>query len=674
MRLMNLCTDWSRDWQFSKDQKSWEVIDAPHTCNTVDGMSEQLFRGVTCYQKKLILSPSQRQKSFALLFHAVGQKSEIQVNDTTVMTYEGGYTPFVVPLTNLQCPGENLIKVFCNNEPNADLIPMSADFNFNNGLHEKVFLYELDKLYFDIYRYGYDRFHVIPQLVTNQKADIVLQSMITNLGEKSTYCQIHYTFRAAGKEVLSGTQELIASPGGNTYEESITLYKPRLWNGLIDPFLYTVELELIQEGQLIDTAQTRIGLRYFGMDYEKGFLLNGQPYSLRGVAMHQDAPNVMSAMKERDFDRDYEMIQELGCTFLRLAHYTHDAYAFRKCDELGLIVQTEIPWVNHLGPKASQKYHDCIQNNLQSMITNYYNHSSIIFWGICNELNGSHWKTGEDPQGGFSSELAIEWVNEFYDYAKTLDATRYIGFTSHDDTFIGSQTADWHADFIASNQYKGWYGGTFPEFGAKMDQYRQEDAAQFWCVGEYGAGNNPWKHSSNPMATTEIATGGQRHDEEFANLFHESYLAQIKERPWLIYTSVWILFDFAVASRFEGETPYQNDKGMVTRDRQTKKDIYYLYQAAWSKKPVVYITGKRFDKRQEEMTSIKVYSNATKLSLYQNDKLLQTLEKSDVADVVWNFENITLAKEGSEFKVIGTFKDGVQMTDRIVINKKSIGN
>ena len=664
-KCINRCIDWSDDWMFTKNRKTWESISLPHTCNMADGMSEKLFRGITCYQKGLAFSEQNNNKKFSLLFRAAGQKSRVYVNDTLVMNYEGGYTPFVVPLENLIFPGYNVIKVLCNNRPDPALIPMSADFNFNNGLHEKVYLYEVDQLFFDIQDYGHDRFHVQTKQISEKEALITLKSNIQNASSQSVSCVVHYAVYENKTIVAEGIHDLNTTSGSNAFEKDLTIINPHLWQGLDDPFLYTVELKLYENDTLIDCISTKIGLRYFAMDHKEGFFLNGKPYPLRGVAMHQDAPEVMSAMRPEDFDRDYDIIKDLGCTFLRLAHYPHDDYAYRKCDELGLIVQTEIPWVNHIGPNAGSKYYNCIKTNLHSMIINYYNHSSIIFWGICNELNGSHWKEGKDPQGGFSSELGIKWVNEFYDYAKTLDDSRYIGFTSHDDTFIGSKTTDWKADFIASNQYKGWYGGEFPQFGAKMDQYSKENPTQFWAVGEYGAGNNPFQHSLEPMRTTQTGTGGTRHDEEFANLFHESYLEQIQARPWLIYTSVWILFDFAVASRYEGETPYQNDKGLVTRDRQIKKDAYYLYQAAWSKEPIVHITGKRFSYQGMKTATIKVYSNAETLQLYQNNTLLATLNSPDTAGVVWNFDEIPL--KNTDLRVIGKFTNRQLLEDTLFI-------
>lgn len=645
--------DFCEGWAFSKDQSSWETVNIPHTCNVSDGMSGSMYRGKAYYRKDLFVSREDAAIDFVLVFCAAGQSSEIYVNGRFCDAYPGGYTPNIVDISPYLSQGSNEILIVCDNSPSEDVIPVSGDFNLNNGLHEKVYLCRVGRVSFDPQAYGMDRMHVTQNNISEQAAAFTVETAVNNRSGCSVQAAVTFTVCDTEGATVAEETVLAEIPAHTlqvvSYDGQIA--NPHLWDGIEDPYRYVVKAELAAPDK-VDEQSVRIGFRYFSINAQQGFLLNGRPYPLRGVALHQDYPGAMSAMTQEQFHADYADIAELGCNFVRLAHYPHDAYAFEQCDALGLVVQTEIPWVNHLGPDASEAYHNSIEQNLRSMIRNYYNHPSIVFWGLSNELNCTHWNSGGIPQGGFSSEMAVAWNNEFYALAKMLDPTRYVGFTAYGPTFDGSDPDDWQADFIASNEYKGWYGGTFNQFGTQMDAYRT-GTQKFWAVGEYGAGNNPNTHSDNPMETTETGSGGARHDEEYANLFHEAYLAQIQERPWLVYTAAWLLYDFAVSNRNEGGTPFLNDKGLITRDRQTKKDIYYLYQAAWSDQPVCYITSRRFRLRETATIKIKVYSNCEQLTLSRDGEPVQTLYAPVKCGCVWEFDPVAFVNASEVYTVTG---------------------
>ncbi len=656
--------NFNRDWLFSKDNKNFIKVSLPHTCNVLDGVSDNMFRGITYYTKDVSVNKEDLFKKSYLYFSKAGQQSRVLINYKLVKKYYGGYTPFSFEISKYLKEGKNKITVICDNSFNPDLIPLSADFNFNNGLYGNVYLFKFSDAYFSPIDYPLERFIVSLDNVNHDKASLRIKTAILNLEESQEYQLIIELF---DNKKLVKTKKIVLNKN-KKINAKLNVNNPHLWNGLDDPFLYSIKLTLKKGDQVIDEAKGNVGLRFFSLDHEKGFFLNGKSYPLRGVAMHQDTYQKMTAMTKEDFVSDYKVINELGCNFVRLAHYPHDEEAYKLCDKLGLVVQTEIPWVNHSGPKASKKYHDAIKSALKDMLKSNYNHPSIIFYGICNELSCSHLKVA-DPQEGYSSALGIKWVKEFYEYAKKIDSTRYIGFTAHDPTFKDNKTSDWTSDFIALNQYKGWYSGKIEDFGKCLDNYHLNDAKHYFAVGEYGVGNNPFHHSEEPFLTTNVGTGGRIHDEEFANIFHERYLQQIINRPYFIYTAIWILFDFAVASRLEGENPFHNDKGLVTRDRKLRKDVFYLYQATWSKKDVLHITSKRFTVRLKDQINIKVYSNACRLELFENDKLLEVLDSPTDINVVFEFKDIKVTKSRQEFKVVGYFKHNKVKTDTYIINE-----
>ncbi len=650
------------DWNFTKDGAVSQVT-LPHTCNAADGKSDSMFRGSATYSRTIELSEQQAANKVFLRFNKAGQKATVTVNSHTFDTHYGGYTPFVYDISDYVTAGANSVSVVCDNSLDWDLIPISADFNFNNGLYDMAYLIECGPLYFDPVRFGQDRMHLTQSNVSESGADLKIEAGVISSVQGGQNVTVSYNVKdMSGNSVANGNDELSVS-GSTVYTKNVTIPSPTLWDGENNPYLYTVELSLSGGGITSDNISAKVGFRYFSFDAEQGFMLNGKSYPLRGFAMHQDYENAGSAATRELIDSDFAIVKESGANMLRLAHYPHNDYAYSKCDELGIIVQTEIPWINHCGENAGSAYFEHIKQNMQEMIVNFYNHPSIVFFGMSNELNGNHLKGISDAQGAYSYSKAAAWTRELYDFSKSLTQQHLIGMVMHEQTldYNHSKLAEWsYLDWIGMNIYKGWYGGSFSEFGAALDDYKKYYPNL--CVTEYGAGANPSSHSTAPMLTTVTGTGGERHDEEYQNLYHESYLDQIHERPSIGFTSVWSLFDFAVASRNEGGMPYLNDKGLVTRDRQTRKDAFYLYKAYMSEEPTVYITSRRYTTRDNSNIGIKVYSNCESLSLYQNGELKQTMTApSSVSGVVWKFDDLTINGSDS-FKVVGT-KNGNSYTD-----------
>ena len=646
-------------WQFSRDGAVWEEVSVPHSCNGEDGRSPRYYRGQTHYRRTIVTG---RRCSPYLLFEGAAQAAKVYVNGNLACTHKGGYTAFTVPLKGLVKPGRNEIEVVCDNTMDVEMIPVHSDFNKNNGLHNPVSLLEYRGVYLSPEAYGPYRFHLTQTEVSAEKASAHVEALLVNDGKADRTVKTCLTLKdAGGKSVWQQRRSVTVPAGGSLpYRADISLDNPHLWNGTRDPYLYTAELSVGK-----DAASAELGFRFWRMDRDGGFFLNGEPYPLRGVSMHQDTEGKASALSQEDFERDYAFVRELGCNFLRLAHYPHNDYAFRLCDRMGIVVQTEIPWVNICGERATRAYFDNIHTQMREMITNLYNHPSIIFWGMWNELDS--WGNKDEFQGPLDARLAVDETERLYDYAKSLDPTRAVGLTD-DSVFARDHYTSLKADFYSENRYHGWYYEYGDFSGLSRSMQWIHDNMGVTNLSEYGVGINPFCHTWKEEDIRRYADD-MRHPEEYANRAHESEVQQICSMPWLNFTSLWILFDFPVADRKEGfldsddgvnytETParlYTNDKGLVTRDRKTRKDVFYLYKAWWNKDAeTVYIAGRRLRKRPAgSVFTLTAYSNAASLTLLRNGVEAGTMQGSgDPSGVIWKFEGLQMGPEETTFELV----------------------
>ena len=637
-------------WEFSKDGTTWESVTIPHSYNAVDGRSPKYYRGPATYRCTLDIKDPSRPAY--LLLEGAAQAATVKVNGEELCTHKGGYTAFSVDLSGWLVKGGNLLEVICDNSEDMEMISVSSDFNKNGGLHNPAWLYIPDsEVFFDPAAYGPYRLHVTQRQVSEAQATAVVEAEIHGRSD------VKLTLKdASGKTVLEQVQKAVSG----AYRQEITLEKPHLWNGTEDPYLYTVELTAGD-----DRAVTEVGFRYYSLDREKGFFLNGRPYPLRGVSMHQDLDGKATALSFEDYDRDYETVRELGCNFLRLAHYPHNDYAFRLCDRMGIIVQTEIPWVNICGERATEAYFENIHSQMAEMIRNLYNHPSIVFWGMWNELDS--WGNRENFQGGLDARRVVDETARLYAYAKTLDPTRYVGLTD-DSVFARDFYTELQADYYSENRYFGWYytHGDFSGLTGSMTWIRDNMGPA--NLSEYGVGINPFCHTWKEEDIRRYPSD-DKHMEEYGNLSHESHAQQIARMPWLGFTSLWILFDFPVADRHEGfldsedgvsftenlDRMYMNDKGLITRNRATKKDVFYLYKAWWNhREETVYIAGRRLTSRPAgEPFTLTVYSNAPSLKVLKDGEEVASLASSgEDTGVIWKFPGLTVDQDGSTFTVV----------------------
>lgn len=630
-------------WSFSIDGESWENVEIPHTYNNIDGQSKSYYRGTAHYKTTLPAASAQTPRY--LIFEGVGQGCHVILEGDTLRFHSGGYTPFYVDITGKE--GREL-EVFCDNFLDLDRIPLTSDFNKNGGLHYPVWLLECPAVHFSPETYGYYRMHVSQKEVSDEKVCGEAKTQIRNYSAQDQEVTVRWSLKdAEGVEVLAHN-ETVTLAGGAAQDVvwDYVLENPHLWNGLEDPYLYTLT---VSAGE--DCAETEIGFRYFSIDREKGFFLNGKSYPLRGVCLHQDKYGIASAFSKADFDKDYAIIKELGCNFLRLAHYPHNDYAFRLCDRMGIVVQTEIPWVNNCGTEITEAYVQNIYDQMDEMVRSLYNHPSIVFWGMWNELDSwSHRRY--KVQGVLDPRRVVDETARLYDYTKALDPYRLVGLT--DDSVFGKDFyTELKADYYSENRYHGWYysGTNFEALTEDMEWIR--DNMGVANLSEYGLGINPYCHTWRTDCLKRDKTDSL-HFEEYGNLFHESYAAQIARAPYMAFTSIWVLFDFAVGEREEGimdsdngvvftlneGRKYLNNKGLITRERETFKDVFYLYKAWWNhNEETVYLTSRRLKYRPAgEPFTLTVYSNAPSLEVFCNGELIAAAsETGEDTGVVWKF-------------------------------------
>lgn len=606
--------------------RNGSAVTLPNSVNAIDGHSSNYSKGTFDYVTSVNLR--QAEPTYLWFQHA-DQSADIYVNDTKVETHWGGYNAFFTDISNYVHKGTNNIKVeLCNTTRNA-LAPASGDFNFNATLG-KVKLFTSP--YVPSMNYGYDGFH-ITSTVSTASATVNVATTIPSGATvvctiSGTNCNYTATSASTGSEMIFTT----------------TITNPHLWNGTLDPYLYNVKVEIYHDNELYHRYERPYGLRFYeyvinetvsGSPYT-GFLLNGEPYLLRGCCMHDDIAGKANALNDADYTQQFNLITDLGLNFLRLAHYPHPKEVYDWCDMLGIVVETEVPCVNKLESTMPSDYWTHLVGQYNDMVNQHYNHPCIIFWGLSNEAKVDDASFAKTKIEAYTSQI------------KALDSERLVGLVGHALTnplsYFGNPT---NIDWIGSNLYEGWYQNTTSNNPTtRLNTCISNtitSAGKAYAFSEYGCGGTQHCHSENPSSTTNKGSGGARHDIEYQMWLHEGHIAAIKNKPELIFSSQWVLFDFAVASRNEGytvcldgenaviddELRRLNDKGLVERDHVTKKDTYYLYKAWWNTTDkFVHVCGKDYTKTSDRV--IKCYTNdGDTLTLYVNGVSTETVAVTD---------------------------------------------
>ena len=623
----------NQDWKFIQQDAGlpeslpadWQTVQLPHSWNAIDGQdgNGSYDRGKYWYAKTFETpkQPLPGGKVFVEIL-AAGQQATVYVNGTEVTYHEGGYSTFRADITSLcKEEGENLLVVACSNEYKDSVYPQSADFTFYGGLYRGVNLISVPEAHFDLEYYGGPGIQVTPKPCDCGGATFEIVTYVKNTDENFTV--LYSVLDAEGKEVASGCR-----PADST---GITLYVPDAKKWDIDsPYLYTVKAALQRRNETYDEISTRAGVRSFSCDPQKGFIINGKETPLRGVSRHQDMLYKGNALTKEDHYRDAELIKELGANTIRLAHYQHNQYFYDACDELGFIVWAEIPFISVFN-KDPEAHQNCI-SQLKELIIQNYNHPSICFWGISNEI----------LIGGISEKL-VENHKELNALAKELDPTRLTTIAHVSMTPVESQMHH-ITDVESYNHYFGWYGGKMEDNGPWLDNFHKVHPDICLGLSEYGCEGIITYHGPNPAC--------KDYSEEYQALYHEHMAKVLDERPWIWSSHVWNMFDFGCAARNEGGVAGRNNKGLMTIDRKTKKDSYYIYKAYWNKEPMVHLCGKRYAQRAGETTQIRVYSNLPTVTLYLNGEKVgeQTAEKVFVFEVALADGFNTIVAEAGDLK------------------------
>lgn len=572
--------------------QDWEAVTLPHTWNNLDGQDggSDYYRGPCWYCRALSIPVPADGGRIYLEFQGANSICEIYVNGQKAARHEGGFSTFRADITPyLKADGDNLLAVMTDNGSNDTVYPQMADFTFFGGLYRKVSLITVPESHFDLDYYGAPGLRVTP-LLKDGAADIALEAYLTNARDGQT---LLFEIYDSGDDCIARTQADI-----HQGTASIRLENPHLWNGVEDPYLYKACAKLLEGGTELDAVCARFGVRTFEVRPDTGFSLNGRPYPLHGVSRHQDRLDKGWAIGEKEHEEDMKLIQEVGANTIRLAHYQHDAYFYDLCDEAGMVVWAEIPFISMFlnTPEARE-------NTLQQMrelVVQNYNHPSICFWGISNEIS----------IGGESEEL-LSNLHALNDLVHELDQTRLT--TMANLSMVENDSPLNHiTDVISYNHYFGWYLGKVEDNAPWLDTFHADNPEICLGISEYGCEGITTLHSASPKV--------RDYSEEYQACYHEKMLETFAQRSYLWSTHVWNMFDFASDMRDEGGVQGRNNKGLVTFDRQTRKDSFYIYKAYWTKAPFVHICSRRFKERAEETVQVKVYSNCEQVSLKVNGK------------------------------------------------------
>lgn len=588
--IISLNENWTLS--FPKGDHATEQVNLPHTWNAVDGNDGNgSYLRTTGVYTRTFTAPKQPREGGRTYVEvlAAALNSTVKVNGQVATTHEGGFSIFRADVTDLCHEGENELTIEVSNEDTPSMYPSSADFTFYGGLYRGVNLISVPNAHFDLDYYGGPGMMVTPVPTEDGGANFTIKSFVTNPADDLT---VMYSIEDCfGREVASAVR--------GSADTEVTIYVPdaQLWS-MDEPNLYTVVATLQRNNEEVDEIAANVGVRSFKVTPDEGFSINGVPTPLRGVSRHQDRAFEGNALTAEEHYDDAMLIKELGANTIRLAHYQHSQDFYDACDEIGFAVWAEIPFISVF--KKGEGAHKHVMEEMKELIIQNYNHPSIMFWGISNEI----------LIGGISQEL-VDTHHDLEKLCKELDPTR-LTTIAHVSTTPVNGPMHHITDLESYNHYFGWYGGKMEQNGPWLDQFHAEHPDICIGISEYGCeGIINW-HSNTPQC--------KDYTEEYQALYHEHMAQVFEDRPWVWASHVWNMFDFGCAARNEGGVSGRNNKGLITMDRKTKKDSYFVYQAYWTQTPMVHIAGRRHAQRAGETTEIKVYSNQDTVVLYVNGK------------------------------------------------------
>ena len=641
---MRSIVNFNLGWSFAKTGEipaalptDWEQVNVPHSWNAIDGQDggADYFRGTCQYAKVFNKADLPAADRYYLEIQGANSSADVTLNGKHLAHHDGGYSTWRVDLTETLAE-ENLLVISVDNAANDRVYPQMADFTFYGGLYRNVSIIAVSESHFDLDYYGTPGIKVTP-VMEDKDAKVTVEVFVTNKQEDQ---KLRYTLTNAEGKVV-GSYE------GPVTKLNFMIRSAHLWHGRKDPYLYAVKAELISGEEVIDTVSTRFGCRSYQIDPERGFILNGEEYPLRGVSRHQDRWGIGNALLPEHHIEDMDLICEVGATTIRLAHYQHDQFFYDLCDERGMVIWAEIPYISNHMPTGREN----TISQMKELIVQNYNHPSIVVWGLSNEISIA----------GATPDL-LENHHILNDMCHEMDKTRLttmavVSMCSMDDAYVRIP------DTVSYNHYFGWYGGDTSMNGPWFDKFHAKYPNQPIGCSEYGCEALNW-HTSDPRQGD--------YTEEYQAYYHEELIRQLFTRKYLWATHVWNMFDFGADARAEGGENGQNHKGLMTFDRKYKKDSFYAYKAWLNPEPMVHICGKRYVDRVEDVTKVTVYSNNPTVELFANGESLGVQESENhffYFDVPNVGETTLVAKAGeltdeSFIRKVDTFNEEYRLVEK----------
>lgn len=637
----------NNDWNFRfshQVQKGTGVrVDLPHTWNAQDALSGKIDykRGIGNYEKNLFIRPEWKGKRLFIRFEGVNNIADVFINRRHIGEHRGGYGAFIFEITGkVEYGKENSILVRVNNGEQLDIMPLVGDFNFYGGIYRDVHLLITDETCISPLDYASPGVRLIQDSVSHRYAKVRAIVDLSNGSSGNQEVELNVRLLDGQRVVKEGTKNVNLS-GNEVMQQELTfeIDQPHLWNGRQDPFLYQAEVTLFRNGQMVDRVTQPLGLRFYRIDPDKGFFLNGKHLPLQGVCRHQDRSEVGNALRPQHHEEDVALMLEMGVNAVRLAHYPQATYFYDLMDKNGIIVWAEIPFVgpggyNDKGFVDLPAFRANGKEQLKELIRQHYNHLSICVWGLFNELT----ELGDNP---------VEYIKKLNVLAHQEDTTR-------PTTSASNQMGDLNfiTDAIAWNRYDGWYGGTPADLGKWLDRMHKDHPEICIAISEYGAGASIYHQQDSLVKTVPTSWW---HPENWQTYYHIENWKTISSRPYVWGSFVWNMFDFGAAHRTEGDRPGINDKGLVTFDRKVRKDAFYFYKANWNREePMLYLTGKRNTVRTQHLQTITAFTNLSGAELFVNGKSYGKAIPDSYAILEW--KNVELEPGENEIKVVSTNK------------------
>lgn len=637
----------NNDWNFRfshQVQKGTGVrVDLPHTWNAQDALFGKIDykRGIGNYEKNLFIRPEWKGKRLFIRFEGVNNIADVFINRRHIGEHRGGYGAFIFEITGkVEYGKENSILVRVNNGEQLDIMPLVGDFNFYGGIYRDVHLLITDETCISPLDYASPGVRLIQDSVSHRYAKVRAIVDLSNGSSGNQEVELNVRLLDGQRVVKEGTKNVNLS-GNEVMQQELTfeIDQPHLWNGRQDPFLYQAEVTLFRNGQMVDRVTQPLGLRFYRIDPDKGFFLNGKHLPLQGVCRHQDRSEVGNALRPQHHEEDVALMLEMGVNAVRLAHYPQATYFYDLMDKNGIIVWAEIPFVgpggyNDKGFVDLPAFRANGKEQLKELIRQHYNHPSICVWGLFNELT----ELGDNP---------VEYIKELNVLAHQEDTTR-------PTTSASNQMGDLNfiTDAIAWNRYDGWYGGTPADLGKWLDRMHKDHPKICIAISEYGAGASIYHQQDSLVKTVPTSWW---HPENWQTYYHIENWKTISSRPYVWGSFVWNMFDFGAAHRTEGDRPGINDKGLVTFDRKVRKDAFYFYKANWNREePMLYLTGKRNTVRTQHLQTITAFTNLSGAELFVNGKSYGKAIPDSYAILEW--KNVELEPGENEIKVVSTNK------------------